>query len=218
MKIMLDLSPARIAELSKKYDYEFWQLRTPLTKSRLAGVPYGLDNGCFKRFHRDTWLRLVAEARLNRETSDIKFVCLPDIVGDAARTLDLFEHFITDTAGLPRALVLQDGIENFRINWAYLDAVFIGGSDSFKVSSAAFNAAKTAKMLGKWVHVGRVNTPGRLSDWMELADSIDGSGISRFDWMLKELIQYIKLGDSQHDLFPSLESHKISLIADKLGS
>lgn len=31
MKIMLDLSPKQIAEYSKRYDFDFWQLRTPLT-------------------------------------------------------------------------------------------------------------------------------------------------------------------------------------------
>ena len=55
----------------------------------------------------------------------------------------------------------------------------------------AFRAAKTAKMIGKWVHVGRVNTPQRVRNWLGLADSIDGSGISRYDHMLEEVLAAI---------------------------
>ena len=48
---MLDCSPAKIAEYTERYGFEFWQLRTPLTcYSRAKGVPYGLDNGMFGGF------------------------------------------------------------------------------------------------------------------------------------------------------------------------
>lgn len=188
MKIMLDCSPRKINEYREKYDYDFWQLRTPLTANALAGVPYGLDNGCFKRFNRKTWERMLIEAEEHRP----KFVCLPDIVGDAARTLDLFEVFKPITSGLPRCLVLQDGIQNHRINYNDLDAVFVGGSDNFKTSSEAMNACRAAKMLGKWVHVGRVNTAARVNHWLSVADSIDGSGISKYDHMLESVMKAIK--------------------------
>jgi len=39
------------------------------------------------------------------------FVSLPDVVGDAARTLDLFDIFKEITEGVPRALVIQDSVE-----------------------------------------------------------------------------------------------------------
>ena len=67
----------------------------------------------------------------------------------------------------------------------------VGGSDAFKISPEALQAARCAKMLGKWVHVGRVNEARRVQNWLGLADSIDGSGISRFDHMLKEVIAAI---------------------------
>lgn len=174
-KIMLDISPKRLAEQSAKHGIDFWQLRTPLTNYALSGRPYGLDNGCFKRFDRKAWERLLREAHVHRPV----FVCLPDIVGDARRTLDLFEAFRPQTNGLPRALVLQDGIGQFAIPWEHLSAVFVGGSDAFKTSTEARNACRCARMLGKWVHVGRVNTPSRARYWRDIADSIDGSGISR---------------------------------------
>lgn len=193
MKIMLDCSPAKILEYRQRYQEDFWQLRTPLTSySRAASVhgpiPYGLDNGCFKDFDRAAWDRLLEEAELDLPV----FVCLPDVVGDAQRTAELFTYFKAHTNGLPRALVLQDGIEHVTIPWDDLAAVFIGGSDAFKFSAIAARAARTAKMLGKWVHVGRVNTPRRVRNWKALADSIDGSGISRYDHMLEEVLAEIR--------------------------
>jgi hypothetical protein len=196
MKIMLDCSPSKIAEYKIKYDFDFWQLRTPLTQYKLAGVPYGLDNGCFAKFEKNAWRRLLGEAR---ETKPV-FVCLPDIVGDARRTLDLFDAFFDETESLPRALVLQDGIANHEIPFNKIDAVFVGGSDNFKISTEAFNACKAAKMCDKWVHVGRVNTAKRVMQWVGLADSIDGSGISRYDHMLEDVLRAIRGEETQQEL------------------
>lgn len=192
---MLDCSPAKIAAYRKRYGEDFWQLRTPLTNYARAPVPYGLDNGCFKSFDRKGWERLLEQADHDRPV----FVALPDIVGDAQRTAELFEAFRTRTQELPRALVLQDGIDRVRIPWDDIVAVFVGGSDTFKYSKAALDAARTAKRLGKWVHVGRVNTAARVRNWLvdevsgeELADSIDGSGTARFDHMLEDVLAVIR--------------------------
>lgn len=195
---MLDSSPRKIREYSERYNYDFGQLRTPLTRNKIAGVPYGLDNGCFTEFKEKEWRTMLKEAR----DSDVecRFVCLPDIVGDAARTLDLFWNYKDATRGLPRALVLQDGIENFRIDWYEFEAIFVGGSDAFKISPTAMNAAKVAKILGKWVHVGRVNTAERVRQWLGIADSIDGSGISRYDHMLEAVLNAIRKEDEQQVL------------------
>lgn len=196
MKIMLDCSPAKIDEYSKRYNYNFAQLRTPLTAYALSGKVYGLDNGCFSKFNKKTWRRLVAEAKEQELINQPVFVCAPDIVGDARRTLELFNMFYDEIKPLKSCLVLQDGIGNFTIDWNRVDAVFVGGSDAFKLSSEAINACKVAKMLDKWVHVGRVNTAQRISNWIGLADSIDGSGISKYDAMLEAVLFEI-LGDKQ---------------------
>lgn len=196
MKIMLDKSPANIAERTQQFGYEFWQLRTPLTRYALANVPYGLDNGCFKTFKRKEWMALVEQAKENPPI----FVCAPDIVGDARRTLELFDHFESALAGLPIALVLQDGIGGFSIPWDRIAAVFVGGSDAFKISQEAFAACKTAKILDKWVHVGRVNTSARAEQWLGIADSIDGSGLSQYDHMLKDVLGVIQNEVKQQEL------------------
>jgi len=198
MKIMLDCSPKKIAEYDEKYSHDFWQLRTPLTQYALSGKPYGLDNGCFAQFKKAEWLKLIADAEKHKP----KFVTLPDIVGDARRTLELFEHFKPITAGLPRALVLQDGIGECSIPWNDIAAVFIGGTDKFKCSQECANAVKTAKMMGNiWVHVGRVNTTSRARGWMGIGDSLDGSGISRFDDRLHEVLSVIQANEKQERLF-----------------
>lgn len=189
MKIMLDLNPQVIADLSVKYDYDFWQLRTPLTAKKLgARLPYALDNGCFSRFQEGIWNRLVDEAHERRPI----FVTAPDIVGDAQRTVELFHIYKRNLFELPIALVLQDHIQHVTIPWDEIDAVFVGGSDSFKTCQYAMNACRVAKMLGKWVHVGRVNSPQRVYYWHGIADSIDGSGLSRFEETLAPVVDAVK--------------------------
>ena len=199
MKIMLDGSPAKIEKAKAKFDFDFWQLRTPLTRNKHAGTPWGLDNGCFAKFNRSTWLRMVSESK----GMDVKphFVCLPDIVGDARRTLELYGQHLQYVNGLKRCLVLQDGIGDFGIPWNQVDAVFVGGSDKFKTSHECMSAVKVAKYTGKWVHVGRVNTAERVKYWLGIADSIDGSGISKYDHMMAGVIMAIRGEDGQPDLF-----------------
>ena len=179
-------------EYRERYSHDFWQLRTPLTGyKRAEGIPFAIDNGCFKKFEKARWLRLLEEAWEHMEDPPM-FVCLPDIVGDAQRTSELFQVFKSTTNGFNRALVLQDGIEHVSIPWDDIKAIFIGGTDAFKFSPIAVRAAKTAKMLGKWVHVGRVNTASRVRNWLDLADSLDGSGISMYDHMLVDVLAQIK--------------------------
>lgn len=199
VKIMLDLSPAGIAERAERFDFEPWQLRTPLTSYALAGVPYGLDNGCFSGRLPEKWPRLLKEAKL----APPLWACAPDVVGSARRTLELWSRFARQMIGIPRALVLQDGIGDHDIPWEELAAVFVGGSDAFKTSAEARAVAVTARMLGKWVHVGRVNSADRMRQWLSLADSVDGSGISRDprDEQLAAVLAVIRGETSQQDLF-----------------
>ncbi|MBM4200317.1 MAG: hypothetical protein FJ189_03415 [Gammaproteobacteria bacterium] len=197
MKIMLDLSPEGIRDRIERFRVDFWQLRTPLTKYALAGCVYGLDNGCFGGSLPRAWHRLIDDARQVRPL----WVTLPDVVGDARRTMELFEHFEMTVHGLPKALVIQDGIDGISIPWDRIDAVFIGGTDAFKQGPSAKAVATAARILKKWVHVGRVNTPSRALYWRGLADSVDGSGISRYDHMLRDLLRGINGDTGQQCLF-----------------
>ena len=183
-RIMLDLSPTAIRDRAQRFGFEPWQLRTPLTRNALAGLPYGLDNGCFGGSIPPGWHRLIEEAKASRPL----WATSPDVVGSARRTMELWPRFARTMMGLPRALVLQDGIGEFAIPWEEVTCVFVGGTDVFKVSAEARAAATAARMLGKWVHVGRVNTAERAAYWRDLADSVDGSGASRYDHMLANVL------------------------------
>jgi hypothetical protein len=160
------------------------QLLTPLTrfKRQHPEARFAIDNGAFARFERDAFLALLERESASRNLC--RFVAVPDVVGSARRTLECFGHWRYKLSGWPLALVAQDGQEKLDIPWEGIAAVFIGGSTSWKLSKAAADVVKAAKVIGKWVHAGRVNTPARYEYFEELgADSIDGTGLSRYTWM-----------------------------------
>ncbi|GIV82557.1 MAG: hypothetical protein KatS3mg051_1911 [Anaerolineae bacterium] len=162
------------------------QLLTPLT--RYARVRpegrFAIDNGAFSRFDEQFFRSLLRRERDHKRLC--RFVALPDVVGDARRTLEAFDHWRhdRDLRGWPLALVAQDGLENLGIPWQAFGAIFIGGTTTWKMSDHARNVIRAAQIMGKWVHVGRVNTPGRWEYFEALGvDSIDGSGLARYSWM-----------------------------------
>lgn len=160
------------------------QLLTPLTRYRLRDParPWAVDNGAFAGFDADAFLALLAREEHHRERC--LFVTVPDIVGSARRTLEVFERWKGRLAGWPLALACQDGQEHLPIPWDDIAAVFIGGSTGWKSSEHAGHIVKAAKALGKWAHIGRVNHPARFSHFEELgADSCDGSGMARYTHM-----------------------------------
>ena len=115
------------------------------------------------------------------------FVTVPDVVGDAQATAELFDTWAPELErrGLPVALVLQDGVEDLAWLdgvWDRLAAVFVGGTDDFKLGPAAAELAREAKRRGLWVHWGRVNTKRRIAHISETgaADSFDGSSWAIF--------------------------------------
>lgn len=163
---------------------EVGQLLTPLTRYRLRDPmrPWAIDNGAFAGFDREAFMALLDRESSNRERC--LFVTVPDVVGSARRTLEVFEHWKDRFAGWRLALACQDGQEHLPIPWPDIEAIFIGGSTAWKASEHAAHIVKAAKLIGKWVHVGRVNHPARWNHFEKLgADSIDGTGISRYTHM-----------------------------------
>lgn len=164
------------------------QLLTPLTRYRLRNPekPWAIDNGGFKRLDIAAFEALLARESHHRERC--LFVAAPDIVGSAQRTLELLDHFRPTLAGWRIALVCQDGQETLPIPWNTIDAVFIGGSTAWKCSLHVEAIIRTAKVLGKWVHVGRVNDPERFLHFEDLgADSCDGTGLARYTHMRRAI-------------------------------
>ena len=163
------------------------QLLTPLTGYSEWGGVYAIDNGAFSGFDAVKFGRLLA--RQSDRKSDCLFVACPDIVGAGQRTMELFAmRSLWIPSGWKVAMVAQDGMENLTIPWSDMDAVFIGGGDPWKDSKHSADIVRAAKMLGKWVHVGRVNTPKRFDHFAALgADSCDGSGVAMYDHMLEAI-------------------------------
>lgn len=78
--------------------------------------------------------------------------------------------------------MLQDGATPYNIPWDEYEAIFIGGTDEFKLNATLQGVLiSKAKSLNKWVHVGRVNSKSRLVTFYQLgADSADGTHL-RFE-------------------------------------
>ena len=193
MLIMLDQNKLGLAEAETGMMVE--QLLTPLTKYKRVrpGARYAIDNGAFSAWDEKGFLSLLDREWEARDLC--RFVAVPDIVGSARRTLEVFAHWAPKLTGWPLALVAQDGQEHLPIPWESIEAIFIGGTNDFKLGRAAEQAVRAAKMLGKWVHVGRVNTPERLEYFERMgADSIDGSGLARFSWMREVICESRKQG------------------------
>lgn len=159
------------------------QLVTPLTRfTNRSPSDYAIDNGAFARFDPQGFMSLLAREEANRD--GCRFVVAPDVPMSMRRTLEVFFRWRPKLKGWPIALAIQNGADDHDLPWEQFDAVFIGGDDDFKTSRASSAVIKAAKALGKWVHVGRVNTPERYAWCVEVgADSIDGSGISRYSHM-----------------------------------
>lgn len=169
----------RLDDAEEALGMECWQLLTPLTRYRPARPdrPYAIDNGAFSRFNAEGFRSLLQRERPRRELC--KFVAAPDVVGCARRTLEVFTHWRREIKPFPVALVAQDGLEDLTIPWSEIDAVFIGGSTEWKMSGHVAHIIKAAQIMGKWVHVGRVNCPARWEHFDKLgADSCDGSGLA----------------------------------------
>lgn len=118
-------------------------------------------------------------------------VTAPDVVGSALRTMECADEWIPriKDMGFPVAFVCQDGQEMLPIPWRQIDAVFIGGSTDWKMGDHALHILKCARVMGKKTHVGRVNTPSRWKYFEKtgLVDTVDGTGLSRYDWMLEKI-------------------------------
>ena len=142
-----------------------------------TGRAWAGDNGAFSGFDAVAFVAMLAKLR---GMPGCRFVVAPDVVGDAAATLELFARWAPAirACGFPVALAAQDGLTVATTPWRELDALFIGGSTAWKLSRHADALLEHAHRLGKWRHVGRVNSRRRMRHFIGLCESIDGSGFS----------------------------------------
>lgn len=176
------------------------QLLTPLTRYHLREPEghWAIDNGGFKLVDVPGLLSLLKREAHHR--ARCLFVTVPDVVGCARRTLEVFDRWRQkpELTGWKLALVCQDGQEDLPIPWDQIDAVFIGGSTKWKLSEHVLHIIKAAKLLGKHTHAGRVNDPARFQHFEEMGvDTCDGTGLARYTHMR----QAVAKRGSHADLF-----------------
>jgi len=100
---------------------------------------------------------------------------------DALETIDWFWRYqdYVRKLGYPVGFASQNGMTKEMVPWDAIDCLFVGGSDAHKRGPEGRNLIIEAKIRGKHVHVGRINsgTPIRNLFWM--ADSWDGMTLAR---------------------------------------
>ena len=132
-----------------------------------------LDNGCFSR--RWNPYRWDAELERRMDTPGCLFAVVPDVVGDAEATNDLWTRWWSAPMrrGYPLAYVAQPGS---RYIPAGARALFIGGDTDWKLGPEPRQLVALAKRIGLWVHMGRVNSLRRLRYAADIGcDSVDGT-------------------------------------------
>lgn len=129
-----------------------------------TGLPLAADNGAFSFFDEAAFLRMLGKL----QGKPALWVTAPDVVGDAAVTLALFEVWepIIRSYGLPVTLVGQDGLEVLAVPRERMDALFIGGSTAWKLGPGA------AALVGD----GAVETPSGPLGHSHPALSTSGAG------------------------------------------
>ena len=145
-----------------------------------AGFPWAADNDAYNGFDE---YRFCAMLDTIAGLPGCLFVTAPDVVGDAELTYRQFDEYawLIARAELPIGYVAQDGIEDWPVPWGSMNALFIGGTDEFKLGETSAALAIEAKRRGKWVHMGRVNSGRRVIAAKSFGcDSFDGTTFSRW--------------------------------------
>jgi hypothetical protein len=156
---------------------------TPMMGNKLPeDRAWSADTGCFLQpdKHDDDRYLAWLESRLHAVDRCL-FATAPDVVGDALATIKCSVPMLSRirAIGYPSALVAQDGLEDLPVPWDEFDALFVGGTTTWKLSEAAYALAREAKRRGKWTHMGRVNSERRLrAAFTGGYDSADGTYIA----------------------------------------
>lgn len=141
------------------------------------GQQWAADNGRFNApqdYTDDKYLAWLA----SMPVESCLFATVPDVVGDAAATLAMSAPMLPRIRdlGYPVALVAQDGLEDLDVPWSDFDCLFIGGTTDWKLGAHAARLVNEAKLRGKWVHMGRVNSLRRMVYAESIGcDSADGT-------------------------------------------
>ena len=158
---------------------------TPDTGYRVpAAGAWAADSGCYANPAEYTDQRYLAWLQRRQHAAGrCLFATAPDVWGDAAATAARSAPILAPIRrlGFPVAYCLQDGATPATVPWEQCNAVFVGGSDSWRHGGAVEVLVAEAKRRGLHVHIGRVNSRRRYL-WARAigADSADGT-ILRYD-------------------------------------
>lgn len=161
-------------------EYDVGHLVCPRSRNLVWSKTWAADNAAFSAFDADAYVLML---ELTHRAPGCLFVTVPDVVGDAFATMEMWQSWakVVRSFGMPLAFVLQDGVEDVGVPWLECDAIFIGGTTEFKLGPTARMCALEAKRQRKWLHMGRVNTLRRMRYAQHIGcDSIDGSSFARF--------------------------------------
>ena len=130
------------------------------------GAQWIMDNSCFGTRYPypgdDEYCKRIKEMSWKKKSC--WFVTAPDVPFDAVGSLDKSRPMFSRIRelGFPVAFVGQDGIEDMDVPWEEFDTFFIGGSTEWKIGPGGRKAVSQALDHGKAVHMGRVNSLGRM--------------------------------------------------------
>lgn len=147
-------------------------------RSPLTAKVWAADNGCFGKGYPGDEAYLDWLAKNSKHANRCLFATAPDVVGDAAATLERSAPFFEPirAMGYPVAFIAQDGLTSESTPWDSFDVLFVGGTTEFKLGAEARALVAEAKSRGKFVHVGRVNSRKRIRYASLIgADSVDGT-------------------------------------------
>lgn len=155
--------------------------------------PFALDNGAFScwdmktnTFFEQQWrvmeLRWRELIRWAAPTGLAKWAIVPDVPGDAAKTIEKFESSlfrVVADSEIPPALAVQDGmtVDDVRKLSNKPAVICVGGTTEWKWSTVEMWAKEFPR-----VHVLRCNSPEKLHYLEALGvESCDGTGWNRGD-------------------------------------
>lgn len=195
MRFLIDTNPDAVVQLANELpDLVAGQLVVANKGRRNWGGCFAMDNSAFIKFDCNKFRRMQQSHAAFK--ANCLFVACPDVVGNARRTLELWKRREVFASGFDLCLVAQDGIEDIEIPWDEMQSIFIGGKDPWKDSSACIDVVKTAKILGKHVHCGRVNQIKRYKTFAEVGcDTCDGSSIAIYKEKIYDIARELKSGD-----------------------
>lgn len=166
---------------------------------RSEGMQYAIDNGAWTAHTKGEPFDARSFVRCcDRLSAGADFIVCPDIVAGGLRSLEFSMRWLPRVRGWDRPVLLavQDGMtpDHVRSLVGPSLGLFVGGSTDWKLSTLK-QWGRLARIVGCWLHIGRVNTARRIHLCHDAgAHSFDGSSATRWQKNLRKLDQANKQG------------------------